>query len=56
MNIIKIKESVNYVKSKVDMIPEIGIILGSGLGDLADKVEERININMKIYLICLSQQ
>lgn len=44
MNIIKIKESVNYVKSKVDMIPEIGIILGSGLGDLADKVEERINI------------
>ncbi|WP_027624658.1 purine-nucleoside phosphorylase [Clostridium lundense] len=44
MNLEQIKESVQYVKKKIDIIPEIGIILGSGLGDLADKVEDRVNI------------
>lgn len=44
MDLEQIKESVQYVKERIDMIPEVGIILGSGLGDLADKVEDRINI------------
>lgn len=44
MNLEQIKESVQYVKERIDVIPEIGIILGSGLGDLANNVEDRVNI------------
>lgn len=41
MNLLeKINESTNYVLSKVDYRPRIGIILGSGLGDLAEKIED----------------
>ncbi|MEW9093761.1 MAG: purine-nucleoside phosphorylase [Clostridiaceae bacterium] len=42
MNLEKIMESVEFVKNKVKNIPEIGIILGSGLGDLAEEVEEKV--------------
>lgn len=35
----KIKESSNFIKSKITNIPEIGIILGTGLGDLGNKIE-----------------
>lgn len=40
----KIKETVDYIKSKTDLKPEVGMILGSGLGSLADeiKVEQAI--------------
>ncbi|OFI07613.1 purine nucleoside phosphorylase 1 [Clostridium acetireducens DSM 10703] len=41
MDINKIIESVNYIKQKISYSPEVGIILGSGLGELADKVEEK---------------
>lgn len=41
MEIFQIKESSEYVKGVLNDTPEIGIILGSGLGDLADKVEEK---------------
>lgn len=44
MEINKVRESVEYIKSKIDFIPEIGIILGSGLGDMADRVEDRVVI------------
>lgn len=40
----KVIQSVDYIKSKISTLPEIGIILGSGLGDLADNVEDRIAI------------
>ncbi|MCX7705736.1 MAG: purine-nucleoside phosphorylase, partial [bacterium] len=36
----KIKESVKYLKSKIDLTPEIGIILGTGLGKFADKIDK----------------
>ncbi|MBU5293186.1 purine-nucleoside phosphorylase [Anaerosalibacter bizertensis] len=40
MNLLeKINESANYILSKVEFKPSIGIILGSGLGDLAEKIE-----------------
>lgn len=39
-----IKESVDYVKSRLNFEPEIGVILGSGLGDMADTLEERVVI------------
>ncbi len=35
----KIKESVDFIQGKTDLKPEIGIILGSGLGSLADEIE-----------------
>lgn len=45
MNLKKINESTEYVKSKVQNIPEIGVILGSGLGDLANLVSDPIYVN-----------
>lgn len=40
----KLDESVKFILEKVSMKPEIGIILGSGLGGLAEKIEEKIII------------
>lgn len=34
-----------YVQSKINFVPEIALILGSGLGDFADLLEERVEIN-----------
>lgn len=36
----KIMESVDYIKSKIDRNPKIAVILGSGLGDLVNEVED----------------
>lgn len=36
-----IKSSVNYLKQRIDRIPDIAIILGSGLGDLIDDIEDK---------------
>ena len=36
----KIQEAVAYVRSKTDFVPEVGLVLGSGLGPLADEVEK----------------
>ena len=44
MELNKVKESVEYIKGKIDFKPEIGIILGSGLGDMADRVKDRVVI------------
>lgn len=44
MNLIKIKDSVEYVKSKIKEPPEVGVILGSGLGELADEIEDKVII------------
>ncbi|MDR1417282.1 MAG: purine-nucleoside phosphorylase, partial [Prevotellaceae bacterium] len=35
----KIKESATFIKSKVSIEPEIGIILGTGLGGLVHSIE-----------------
>lgn len=42
MNIEYIKEASQYVKNHIKSTPKIGIILGSGLGDLADQVKDKI--------------
>ncbi len=34
-----IKETVSYIKSKIDLQPEIGIILGTGLGGMVNEIE-----------------
>ena len=35
----RINESANFIKSKSDIQPKIGLILGSGLGVLGDEIE-----------------
>lgn len=44
MDLKKISESAEYVRSKIKEMPEIGVILGSGLGDLAYEVEDKVII------------
>ena len=34
----KIKKTTEFLKSKVDLKPEIGIVLGSGLGNLGNEI------------------
>ena len=40
----KIMESVDYIKGKINKNPKIAVILGSGLGDLVNSVEEAEDI------------
>lgn len=40
----KIQEATSYLKSKMDYTPEVGLVLGSGLGILADEIENPIKI------------
>ena len=40
----KIIESVDYIKGKINRNPKIAVILGSGLGDLVDAVEDAEDI------------
>ncbi len=41
----KINEAKNYIVDKTQLNPQIGLILGSGLGDLADEIEEPVVID-----------
>lgn len=43
----KFKESANFIKSKIDIVPEVGIILGSGLGGVAEKIIDKTVIKYK---------
>ena len=40
----KLKETCDYVRSKSSLTPEIGIVLGSGLGDFVDAVTVDVSI------------
>ena len=40
----RIEETASYIKTKTDAIPTIGLILGSGLGVLADEIENPVKI------------
>jgi purine-nucleoside phosphorylase len=40
----KIQETSNYIKSKVEKIPECAIILGTGLGELANAITGKLEI------------
>lgn len=40
----KINDAVAYIKARVTALPEVGVILGSGLGELADEVEGKLAI------------
>ena len=41
---IKFQESADYIKHRISEIPSIAIVLGSGLGKLADKIENPVVI------------
>lgn len=43
----KIKESANFLKNKTTELPEIGVILGTGLGDLTQHIEHQKTIDYK---------
>lgn len=43
-DISMIMEACEFIKTRIKDIPEIGLILGSGLGSLADEVENRVEI------------
>ena len=40
-----IKETVKFIKSKINAEPKVGIILGSGLGGLVDDIETEVTLN-----------
>ena len=45
------KEAAALIKSKInDLHPKIGIVLGSGLGPLADEIENPITIPYRGFL------
>lgn len=43
----KVMESVNYIHGKTNCKPEVAVILGSGLGDLADGLQNREYVDYK---------
>ena len=45
--IFRINEARDYIIDKVGFAPEIALILGSGLGDMAEEVEDKIAIDYK---------
>ncbi len=40
----RIDQAVFAIRQQTDLVPEIGLILGSGLGDYADRIEQAIRI------------
>ena len=40
----RIHNAIDYIRSRTDAAPAIGVILGSGLGDFADTLEDRLVI------------
>ncbi len=41
MNLTNIKEAAEFIRSQANFEPEVGVILGSGLGDMADYIEDK---------------
>ena len=40
----RVNESIKYIESLTDLRPKVGLILGSGLGDFVDKIENSVII------------
>ncbi len=46
MNIVdQLNKTANFIKTKTDINPEVGIVLGSGLGSFADELEDKVVIS-----------
>lgn len=42
-----INETSEYIKSKIGTVPTLGLMLGSGLGDIAEEIENPVNLSYK---------
>ena len=38
------EKTINFIQDKIKINPQVGLILGSGLGDLAEEVREAVTI------------
>ena len=43
----KVMESKEFIQKHLKAVPKVGIILGSGLGDLVNVIEDKIYIDYK---------
>lgn len=43
----KLKDSCEFINGKIDFIPTVGVILGSGLGKLVEKIQNPVVINYR---------
>ena len=43
-----IENSIGIIRGKTDFVPEIGLILGSGLGDYAEQIENPV-VRFRIF-------
>ncbi len=43
----QLEESVRFIRKFTDSVPQIGIILGSGLGELANRIDVEVSINYR---------
>ncbi|MDE7349699.1 MAG: purine-nucleoside phosphorylase, partial [Muribaculaceae bacterium] len=43
----KIKETSSFIRTKVNRLPDVAVILGSGLGNLADNMQVETEIDYK---------
>lgn len=43
----QLEEATKYIKDRITLKPTIGLVLGSGLGDLSDEIEEKVEISYK---------
>ena len=41
----KIAQSAKFIQSKTEIVPKVGIILGSGLGNLAKLIDSDVEIH-----------
>jgi len=41
----QINEALDFIRTKTSTIPEIGIVLGTGLGDLANEIDKEVEIS-----------
>ncbi len=44
MDINQVKETAAFLMSKIHVVPKIALVLGTGLGDFAERLEDRIEI------------
>ena len=51
----RISDAAQYIKARITEAPSIGLILGSGLGDFADGLENRFREESTIMRAILSR-
>ena len=39
---MSVDDAVERIRQETDLVPRVGVVLGSGLGGLADEVESRV--------------